>query len=415
MLTHLDAEGLGYADIARLGYAMPTGENQLDTLPWTNIDTISIVFSEDVNVDQDDLALWGVNVADYVGEVGFAVDGFSYDSNTFTATWTLAAPIAADKLMIDLNADIGGVTDISGNLLDGEWEDGVSTTSGNSEPGGDFRFRFNVLPGDVDGNGMTISDDLALVRDALGTVVGDEGYLPGLDVNGDGMIISNDLVLVRNQLGAALPDEEPAVPRTGRTGAYRPPVFGPLPAMAGAARRKLVDPREGQVVTAAAGNERSASSTAAPPLAATTTSEESSPPATASSAAQSVAADARAGFALHESAPPRERTLERVRIVDRVFEEAQPARRVFQEESSWMLQFDGELSAVDGDATGEESREQVWAEWSEQERWNLAWQPLIGPEKAGSSVSRDEIQPAPCWFEVEGKREDSRCGRITCS
>ncbi|NLE37885.1 MAG: hypothetical protein GX621_07660 [Pirellulaceae bacterium] len=183
------------------------------TVSWTNIDKISIVFSEDMNVTESDLALWGVNVADYVSEVGFVPGSFSYDSVTFTATWTLATPIGADKLLIDLNGDAGGVTDASGNLLDGDWPGAVpGFPSGDGTAGGDFRFRFNVLPGDVNGTGMVTADDFYVVRNLLGTAIGDAAYSPAYDMNGDGLIISNDVVLLRNRLGTALPEGEPVVP-----------------------------------------------------------------------------------------------------------------------------------------------------------------------------------------------------------
>lgn len=43
------------------------------------------------------------------------------------------------------------VTEASGiRALDGEWVNGNSLTSGDGTAGGDFIYRFNVLPGDVD-------------------------------------------------------------------------------------------------------------------------------------------------------------------------------------------------------------------------------------------------------------------------
>ena len=80
--------GTGWADSLAGGSAIPTGSGeQLLPLPWTGIDRLSVTFSEDVLVEQNDLALYGVNVAQY--DVGAGT--FAYDSATFTATWTLAA------------------------------------------------------------------------------------------------------------------------------------------------------------------------------------------------------------------------------------------------------------------------------------------------------------------------------------
>ena len=105
-LDYLDAEGLGHPDVARLGYRVPTGAAQLDSLPWGNIDTITIVFDEDVVVAREDLTLAGINVAEY------AVAEFSYDAATHAATWTLAQRIDTDRVSIAL-ADT--VQDRAGN------------------------------------------------------------------------------------------------------------------------------------------------------------------------------------------------------------------------------------------------------------------------------------------------------------
>jgi len=215
-LDYLDSHGLGHPTIPRLGYAIPAGPDQLKTLPWGNIDKIVLAFSENVSVAQGDLALWGVNVSDYVAALGFVPGSFTYDPNTHVATWTLnnwpeagRTPIEADKLLIDLNADPGGVTDLAGNRLDGEWQNEASTfPSGDGNPGPDFRFRFNVVYGDVNQSGGATSTDLILVRNVLGTRPGDPSYSIWKDVNGTGSITSADLVLVRNHLGSRLPAGE---------------------------------------------------------------------------------------------------------------------------------------------------------------------------------------------------------------
>ncbi len=213
ILDYLDNQGFGDPSVPHLGYSISAGTEQLKTLPWDDINTISIAFSEDVDVSEADLSLLGVNIPDYVAQVGWVPGSFTYDHTNFVATWTLKQPIKADKLMIVLDGDPGGVTDLSGNLLDGEWHDGTSNfPSGDGSPGGDFTFRFNILPGDADRNGMVISNDVIKVRNSLGTVPGDAGYSIFFDANGDGMVISNDVVKVRNQLSMQLPAGEPALP-----------------------------------------------------------------------------------------------------------------------------------------------------------------------------------------------------------
>ena len=130
-VSYLESSGLGTG-----GYAIPVGSSaQLQTLPWTNINQIRITFSEDVVVAAADLSVSGVNTTAY------AFSGFSYDPNTYTATWTLDAPIAKDKLMLDLDANgMAPVQSVStGEVLDGAWTDCQSTyPSGNGQGGTDF-------------------------------------------------------------------------------------------------------------------------------------------------------------------------------------------------------------------------------------------------------------------------------------
>jgi uncharacterized repeat protein (TIGR03803 family) len=125
------------------GYSIPVGSSaQLAPLPWKNLNQINITFTQNVTVSESALQLVGVNVATY------AFSGFSYNSSTDTATWTLTAPIGDDKLLIDLNG--ASVTNSGGIELDGDWADGVSIfPSGDGSPGSNFLFSFDVLPGDV--------------------------------------------------------------------------------------------------------------------------------------------------------------------------------------------------------------------------------------------------------------------------
>jgi hypothetical protein len=201
--------GTSGAGEAAFGYRIVAAD-QINELPWTNLNRISIRFSENVNVAADDLVVLGVNVATY----GMTANTFAYDASSFTATWTLATSgIVGDKLLLDLDADAGsGVTDLAGNRLDGDWtnpiEGGVSGDSfpsGNGVAGADFQFRINVLSGDVNRSGHVQNNDVTAVRVAQGYGPGASLYSIFSDVNGSGSILGNDVTLVRNQLGAMLP------------------------------------------------------------------------------------------------------------------------------------------------------------------------------------------------------------------
>src|SRR5690242_11835130 len=65
---HLENQGLG-----QFGYAIPAGSSQQKSLPWTSLDQIYITFSEDINIDANDLALTGVNASQY------GIADFMYD------------------------------------------------------------------------------------------------------------------------------------------------------------------------------------------------------------------------------------------------------------------------------------------------------------------------------------------------
>jgi hypothetical protein len=79
------------------------------------------------------------------------------------------------------------------------------------DPGSDFEFRFNVVPGDVDGNGGVNFGDYLQTRALVGTVAGGEGYDPRFDVDGNGGINFGDALLTRGAVGSVLPTEEPDV------------------------------------------------------------------------------------------------------------------------------------------------------------------------------------------------------------
>jgi hypothetical protein len=194
---------LGFGDS---GYSIPVGSNaQLLPLSWDSITTVKVRFSEDVIVDQDDLVITGVNVAEY------DIAGFSYDATTFTASWQLLGPVGPDKLLLDLNADGDDpVRNAGGVALDGEWETGFSVyPSGDGLPGGDFQFRLNVLPGDVDADGRTRIFDTIQTRDKQFTEAGDANYSVFHDIDGNGMINIFDTVAVSNNQFRELPAGEP--------------------------------------------------------------------------------------------------------------------------------------------------------------------------------------------------------------
>ena len=198
------------------GWAVPDGVDQLKSLPWPNLDEFKIVLDEEVVVANDDLGVYGVDSPAYATDAG----GFSYPDPDgpagLTATWKLTAAVPlADKLLLVLSSD--SVTDLAGNALDGEWANGADTyNSGDGVAGGDFAFRVNILPGDVNQSGGRVTAlDWILTRARTNLRPGDEGYEPLYDSNGSGGMTALDWILARVRTNTQLPVGEPTRPITG--------------------------------------------------------------------------------------------------------------------------------------------------------------------------------------------------------
>lgn len=204
--SYLDSQGLGNED----GYAIPVGSDaQLDTLPWSGINEVSVMFSEQVSVTADDIDLYGVDREEYTSN-------FSYVAATHTVTLTLDAGIAGDKLLLMVNDT---VNDADGNALDGEWEDGISTVSGDATGGGDFEFLFNVLPGDVTNSGNVVAGDVSVLASAFGSFArgSSEAYSPFVDFDGSGNVVAGDVSILASHFGQFLPSGEPTLPANSVT------------------------------------------------------------------------------------------------------------------------------------------------------------------------------------------------------
>ena len=203
----LAGQGLG----GPLGFRVSSGANQLAALPWVNLDTLAVTFSEGVNVTSGALALLGAPEGPSVP----GVLGFSYDSGTFTATWTFAAGLVANKYLLHFAS--AAVTDAQSAALDGDWTTSVSTFSGDGAAGGDFSFRFLVVPGDTNGDAATTlsvtNADVLQAKQALQTdTSAGAAYLYRRDVNASGAITNADVLLVKQRLQTSIFDYTDPVP-----------------------------------------------------------------------------------------------------------------------------------------------------------------------------------------------------------
>ena len=159
--------------------------NPARNLPWINVTGIQATFSQDVNVDINDLKLSGVSVPTYT------IGSFNYDPGTHTATWTLSQAIGADRLSLQIDGD--------GTASDGN--DGVAT-AGAYLVGGDYNLNFDVLPGDFNDDGVVTVMDTFGVR---GHAPGFGLYVLLADLDGDGDVDVTDMNATRQRLGTHLP------------------------------------------------------------------------------------------------------------------------------------------------------------------------------------------------------------------
>ena len=145
--------------------------NNTANLPWVDISTISVKYTTtSTTVTQNDLQLTGINVPSY------AFSGFSFNSETNTATWTLTTFIGPDRLHINLAS--------------------VSTYPAGTQ-------NFNVLPGDFNGDGVVTIQDSVGVRNQTPPYGG--SYALFADMDGSGVIDINDINAPRRRLGSTLP------------------------------------------------------------------------------------------------------------------------------------------------------------------------------------------------------------------
>jgi len=165
---------------------------QLRTVPVGGADTVSIVFSEAVNVSAESLALIGLRIINRP-----VLAEFHYDPLTYTATWRYEGWSVANQYLISLSDMI---TDVEGNRLDGEWVNPLTTAttnaavsefpSGDGDPGGMFNFVITLLAGDADLDGVVTSADLDILIANYGQL--DRLFAHG-DFTGDGLVTNSDI------------------------------------------------------------------------------------------------------------------------------------------------------------------------------------------------------------------------------
>jgi len=146
---------------------LPAGRNT--DLPWLGIDRVQITLTQPATLAAGDISVIGSSGTNY-GPVTVTGSGTSY-------TITLAQPInAADRVTITIGNDLIAP----------------------------FTRRLDVLPGDVNDDGVVNVQDLVAIRNQM---LGLMGAMPTIfgDINGDGTVDINDYTAVRELIGTTLP------------------------------------------------------------------------------------------------------------------------------------------------------------------------------------------------------------------
>ena len=179
------------------GFSLEFGSGQLDDVSFVNATQLFITFDKPVTgldgapLAPDDFSLIGSSTLNNSYNI-LSVD-FLTDTNT--AVLTLDAPLTRDKLLLTIGE---GKIFGAGGTLDGEFETGVSVASGDGEAGGDFHFRFDVLPGNVNNDQLTNTGDLSTVRSLGFQIAGlTAEFNARANVNGDRLVNTSDISAIR--------------------------------------------------------------------------------------------------------------------------------------------------------------------------------------------------------------------------
>ncbi len=171
-------DGGGVAGGNGLGFEIAAGAT-VASLPWSNVDRLYVQFSEAMmGLSSSTMEL---RVSPLVpAEAGVVPIVVSYNPTTFIATIDLAAPLAFGKYRLAVS---DAVSDESGNALDGD---------ANGSAGDILDRRFDVLPGDTNGDGKVSAADGLEYGHSFGLLVTDVNFKPRANWNGVGRVSAAD-------------------------------------------------------------------------------------------------------------------------------------------------------------------------------------------------------------------------------
>ena len=153
------------------GRLLPAGRN--NDMPWLNVNKVTITLSTPVSLTKNNVTAKGVSGGTYAIDTVNSTDGGT--------TWTIT---------------------LAGNGI--ATPDRVTVTINNANVA-TFSKRLDVLPGDVNDDGIVNSLDTLLVRNYINNPGSVTILWSFLDINGDGTVNANDTSLVTARNGKKLP------------------------------------------------------------------------------------------------------------------------------------------------------------------------------------------------------------------
>lgn len=191
----------------QLGFGLGDGANQLGNqslVSWSTVNQISLRFSEPINTPAaDSLSLLAVTGSNTGTQTTITSTGVTLWEGNTVATWTVSNLVTGRYTLV---LPAAAITRPDGGQLDGDWQHAVSTFaagSGNGTAGGDFRYQFQVLVGDVNTSGTVLVTDASAVKRDIDATVTTSNYRS--DVNGGGTILAGDASVVTARVGNRLP------------------------------------------------------------------------------------------------------------------------------------------------------------------------------------------------------------------
>ena len=196
---------------------------QLNSLPWSNLNCITIAFDQEINVNSGNLIITGLlrtyNITNFIDR-GF-VDGKHYISWYFDQSNRPASErLYTDKIRITLSSNTISSksfnSKLAGQIVNSTWTtigDAVTAAGESlpSKPGNNQNFSLilNILPGNIDTDRTTTPNDMFLLSQHNNRTTASGNYSPFVDINGDGIVQGSttgiDRIIAVNYLNLSVP------------------------------------------------------------------------------------------------------------------------------------------------------------------------------------------------------------------